>query len=34
MGRAQSRCGAILSFTLPLADYDETPEDDFREDRA
>lgn len=26
--------GAILSFTLPLADYDETPEDEFREDRA
>jgi C4-dicarboxylate-specific signal transduction histidine kinase len=26
--------GAILSFTLPLADYDETPEDGFREGRA
>jgi PAS domain S-box-containing protein len=26
--------GAILSFTLPLADYDESPEDGFREARA
>jgi two-component system sensor kinase FixL len=26
--------GAILSFTLPLADFDESPEDDFREGRA
>jgi PAS domain S-box-containing protein len=26
--------GAILSFTLPLADYDESPEDGFREGRA
>ena len=26
--------GAILSFTLPLADYDKSPEDGFREGRA